>query len=234
RIIAPITTRAAVPGLSPSPGAAHLHQLLLHLIDHQVRGLPPLPALQVIDDNRVGHLGGIERPLQPQLLSHQQVGLGVQLHDLLLQLHPPELEVLQPLAQRGLGVALGSLRAGGRMLHQVLGLAAAALRLLARRVRLEADARVAAVPLGQMVFGGAQAGQCHAAAGARPLGGDHIAGLAGQRAGGNDRRVRLVGLRHGGASAARRSRPSVLASPRQPTTGRARFLMDSSTDLSER
>uniref|UniRef100_A0A8C3N891 Uncharacterized protein n=1 Tax=Geospiza parvula TaxID=87175 RepID=A0A8C3N891_GEOPR len=205
-----------------------------HLIDHQVRGLPPLPALQVIDDNRVGHLGGIERPLQPQLLGRQQVGLGVQLHDLLLQLHPPEVDVLQPLAQRGLGVALGSLRAGGRMLDQVLGLGAAALRLLARRVRLVADARVAAVPLGQMVFGGAQAGHGHAAAGARPLGGDHIAGLAGQRAGGNDRRVRLVGLRHGGASAARRSRPSVLASPRQPTPGRARGLMDSNMHQSDR
>uniref|UniRef100_A0A674GBC4 Tektin n=1 Tax=Taeniopygia guttata TaxID=59729 RepID=A0A674GBC4_TAEGU len=191
---------------------AHLQQLPLHLIDHQVGGLPPLPALQVIHHNRVGHLGGIQRPLQPQFLSRQQLGLAVQLHDLLLQLHPPEVHVLQPLAQRGFGALLGSLRAGGRMFDQLLGLGAAALRPLARRHRLVADPRVAAVPLGQLVFGGAEAGHGHAAAGARPLAAGHIADLAGQRAGGNHRRLRLVGLRHGGAT--------VLPSPRRPTPRR--------------
>uniref|UniRef100_A0A8C3V6Q9 Uncharacterized protein n=1 Tax=Catharus ustulatus TaxID=91951 RepID=A0A8C3V6Q9_CATUS len=153
----------------PHHSPAHLQQLRLHLIDDQVRGLPPLPALQVIDHNRVGHLGGIERPLQPQLLRRQQVGLGVQLHDLLLQLHPPELDVPQALAQGAFGVFLGSLRAGGRLFDQVLGLGAAALRLRAGRDRAVVDARVAAVPLGQLVLGRAEAGHGHAAAGARPV-----------------------------------------------------------------
>uniref|UniRef100_A0A8C3D7C3 Uncharacterized protein n=1 Tax=Corvus moneduloides TaxID=1196302 RepID=A0A8C3D7C3_CORMO len=159
---------------NPTSCPAHLQQLPLHLIDHQVRGLPPLPALQVIDDHAVGHLGGIERPLQPQLLRRQQVGLGVQLHDLLLQLHPPEVDVLQPLAQGGLGVLLSPLGAGSRMFHQVLRLGAAALRLLARRERLVVNARVPAVPLGHLVFGGAEAGHGHAAAGARPVAAEEV------------------------------------------------------------
>uniref|UniRef100_A0A8D2NXW4 Uncharacterized protein n=1 Tax=Zosterops lateralis melanops TaxID=1220523 RepID=A0A8D2NXW4_ZOSLA len=170
---------------------AHLEQLPLHLIDHQVRGLPAVAALQVIDHHRVGHLGGVQRPLQPQLLGRQQVGLGVQLHDLLLQLRSPELDVLQPLAQGVLGVLLGSLSAGGL------------------------DARIAAVPLGQLVLGGAKAGHGHAAAGAWPLGADHIADFGGQRAGGNDRRLRLLGLRHGGASAA----PAPASSPHHSNRG---------------
>uniref|UniRef100_A0A8C0VTX1 Uncharacterized protein n=1 Tax=Cyanistes caeruleus TaxID=156563 RepID=A0A8C0VTX1_CYACU len=196
----------SVPWLCPASGRAHLQQLPLHLIDHQVRGLPPVPALQVIDDNRVGHLGGIERPLQPQLLRRQHVGLVVQIHDLLLQLHPPELDVLQPLAQRCSGVFLGSLRVGGRLLHQVRGLGAAPLRLLARRHRLGANAGVAALPLGHLVLGSAEAGHGHAAAGARPLAAGHMADLGGQRAGGKHRGLRLLGLRHGGASPQRRNR----------------------------
>uniref|UniRef100_A0A8C5TSF0 Uncharacterized protein n=1 Tax=Malurus cyaneus samueli TaxID=2593467 RepID=A0A8C5TSF0_9PASS len=150
-------------------GPAHLQQLPLHLIGHQVRGLPPVPALQVIEHHGVGHLGGIERPLQPQLLRRQHVGLGVQLHDLLLELHPPEVDVLQPLVQGALGVFLSSLGAGGRMFDQLLGRGAVALRLLAGGEGLVVDARVPAVPLGQLVLGGAEAGHGHAAAGARPF-----------------------------------------------------------------
>uniref|UniRef100_A0A8C3R612 Uncharacterized protein n=1 Tax=Cyanoderma ruficeps TaxID=181631 RepID=A0A8C3R612_9PASS len=201
---------------APHPSAVtagdvpHLHQLPLHLVHHQVRGLPAVSALQVIQHHRVRHLGGIERPLQPQLLRRQQLGLGVQLHDLLLQLRPPELDVLQALAQGVFGVLLGSPGAGGRSLGQVLGLGAAALRRLAHRRRLVEDARVAAVPLGQVVLG----------AGARPVAAGHIADIGGQRAGGKDRRLRLLGrrllgLRHGGASAA----PAPASSPHHSNRG---------------
>ena len=130
--------------------------------------MPPLPTLQVISGNGIGHLGGIERPFQPQFLGCQQARLGIEVLDLLLELGLPEVYVLQALAQGGHGVLLGALGSGSGMFGQLLGLGPAALGLLAAGEGLVVQLRVALVPLGGQVLGGTEAGRGQAAGGVGP------------------------------------------------------------------
>uniref|UniRef100_A0A8C3GRA7 Uncharacterized protein n=1 Tax=Cairina moschata TaxID=8855 RepID=A0A8C3GRA7_CAIMO len=204
---------------SPSYRPAHLQQLPLHLITDQVRGLPALPTLQVIGGDAVGHLGGVERPFQPQLLGCQQPGLRIQVLDLLLELALPEVNVLQPLAQGGCGVLLGTLSSGSGALAQLLGLIPVALGLLAAGEGPVVLAVVALVPLGGQVLGAAEAGRGQAAGGVGPGFQRRLVHLGGQRGNGHRRRRGLggqqgpggrLGPRHGCARPRR-----VLPSPRQ-------------------
>uniref|UniRef100_A0A8C9F219 Uncharacterized protein n=1 Tax=Pavo cristatus TaxID=9049 RepID=A0A8C9F219_PAVCR len=137
---------------------AHLQQLPLHLITDQVWGLPPLPTLQVIGGNGIGHLGGIECPFQPQLLSCQQVGLCIELLNRLLKLCLPEVDVLQPLAQGGCGILLGTLSGSCSALGQLFGFIPVAFGLLTAGEGLVVQVVVALVPLGGQVLGSAEAG----------------------------------------------------------------------------
>uniref|UniRef100_A0A8C0QQS3 Uncharacterized protein n=1 Tax=Chelonoidis abingdonii TaxID=106734 RepID=A0A8C0QQS3_CHEAB len=143
-------------------------QLRLHLVPNQVRGLPPLAALQVVGGDGVGHLGGVQCPFQPHFLGRQQVGLGRQVLDLPLELGLPEVRVLEALAQLGGGVLLGALGQGGGVGGQALGLVAAALGAVAVGEGLVVLGVVVLVPLLGQVLGGAEAGRGQAARGVRP------------------------------------------------------------------
>uniref|UniRef100_A0A452J6S2 Uncharacterized protein n=1 Tax=Gopherus agassizii TaxID=38772 RepID=A0A452J6S2_9SAUR len=160
--------RSAVDGLMIGPIPIHLQQLRLHLVPNQVRRLPPLAALQVVGGDGVGHLGGVQRPLQPHFLGRQQVGLGRQVLDLPLELGLPEVRVLEALAQLGGGVLLGALGQGGGVGGQALGLVAAALGAVAVGEGLVVLGVVVLVPLLGQVLGGAEAGRGQAARGVRP------------------------------------------------------------------
>uniref|UniRef100_A0A8C2SYR5 Uncharacterized protein n=1 Tax=Coturnix japonica TaxID=93934 RepID=A0A8C2SYR5_COTJA len=130
---------------------AHLQQLPLHLITDQVWGLPPLPALQVICCDGIRHLGSIECPFQPQLLSCQQVGLCIQILNLLLKLRLPVVDVLHCCALRQLfrfiSIIPGLLTAGQGLVEQVI---------------------ISLVPFGGQILGSAEAGRGKAAGGIRP------------------------------------------------------------------
>uniref|UniRef100_A0A663F8U8 Uncharacterized protein n=1 Tax=Aquila chrysaetos chrysaetos TaxID=223781 RepID=A0A663F8U8_AQUCH len=154
-------------------------QLSLDLITDQVRGLPPLPTLQVIGSNGIGHLGGIERPFQPQLLRSQQAGLSIQLLNLLLELGLPEVYVPQALAQTGRAVLLGTLGSGSSPFSQLLGLCPAALALLATGRGLVVQIVVALVPLGRQVLGSMETSRGQAAGGVGPRVQRHLVHLHG-------------------------------------------------------
>uniref|UniRef100_A0A672UZQ4 Tektin n=1 Tax=Strigops habroptila TaxID=2489341 RepID=A0A672UZQ4_STRHB len=130
--------------------------------------MPPLPTLQVISGNSIGHCGGIKRPFQPQLLGCQEAGLGIQVLNLLLELGLPEVYVLQALAQSGCGVLLGTLGSGSGMSRQLLGLGPVALALLAAAEGLVVQIRVALVPLVRQVLGSTETGRGQAAGRVRP------------------------------------------------------------------
>uniref|UniRef100_A0A7M4F9K1 Uncharacterized protein n=1 Tax=Crocodylus porosus TaxID=8502 RepID=A0A7M4F9K1_CROPO len=157
-------------------------QLHLHLVPHQIRGLPPLPTLQVVGGDGVGHLGGVERPLQPHLLRGQQLGLGRQVLDLLLQLRLPEVQVLQALAHQGGGLLLRALGQRGRGGGQAPGLAAAALRAVAVGEGVVVLRIVALVPLLGQVLGRAEAGRGQPAGRVRARVQSHLVQLRGQLA----------------------------------------------------
>uniref|UniRef100_A0A8B9U4P9 Uncharacterized protein n=1 Tax=Anas zonorhyncha TaxID=75864 RepID=A0A8B9U4P9_9AVES len=149
---------------------------------------PALPTLQIIGGDAVGHLGGVERPFQPQLLGCQQPGLRIQVLDLLLELTLPEVNVLQPLAQGGCGILLGALSGGSGALAQLLGLIPVALGLLAAGEGPVVLAVVALVPLGGQVLGAAEAGRGQAAGGVGPGFQRRLVHLGGQRGDGHRRR----------------------------------------------
>uniref|UniRef100_A0A8C6NEZ6 Uncharacterized protein n=1 Tax=Melopsittacus undulatus TaxID=13146 RepID=A0A8C6NEZ6_MELUD len=154
-------------------------QLLFHLIIDQVWGLPPLPTLQVIGGNGIGHRSGIERPFQPQLLCCQEAGLGIQVLDLPLELRLPEVYVLQALAQGGCGALLSTLSSGSRMSRQLLGLGPVALPPVATGGGLVVQIRVALVPLVGQVLGRTEAGRGQAAGGVGPRVQRHLTHLSG-------------------------------------------------------
>uniref|UniRef100_A0A8V0ZFU8 Uncharacterized protein n=1 Tax=Gallus gallus TaxID=9031 RepID=A0A8V0ZFU8_CHICK len=141
--------------------SAHLQQLPLHLITDQVWGLPPLPTLQVVGCNCIGHLSGIECPFQPQLLSCQQVGLCIELFNCLLKLCLPEVDVLQPLAQGSCGILLGTLGGSFSSLGQLFSFIPVALRLLTAGKGLVVQVVVALVPLRGQILGSAELGGRH-------------------------------------------------------------------------
>uniref|UniRef100_A0A8B9NEL0 Uncharacterized protein n=1 Tax=Accipiter nisus TaxID=211598 RepID=A0A8B9NEL0_9AVES len=130
-------------------------------------------------DNGIGHLSGIERPFQPQLLGCQQAGLGIQLLNLLLELGLPEVYVPQALAQAGRGVPLGTLGSGSGPFGQLLGLCPAALALLATGRGLVVQIVVALVPLGGQVLGSTETSRGQAAGGVGPRVQRHLVHLHG-------------------------------------------------------
>uniref|UniRef100_A0A674JDX2 Uncharacterized protein n=1 Tax=Terrapene triunguis TaxID=2587831 RepID=A0A674JDX2_9SAUR len=185
------------------PIPTHLQQLRLHLVPNQVRRLPPLAALQVVGGDGVGHLGGVQRPLQPHFLGRQQVGLGRQVLDLSLELGLPEVRVLEALAQLGGGVLLGALGQGGGVGGQALGLVAAALGAVAVGEGLVVLGVVVLVPLLGQVLGGAEAGRGQAARGVRPRVQRRLVHLHGQLGHRHRLRRRLPGQQHPALSHAR-------------------------------
>uniref|UniRef100_A0A8C5RLX8 Uncharacterized protein n=1 Tax=Laticauda laticaudata TaxID=8630 RepID=A0A8C5RLX8_LATLA len=143
----------------------YLEQLYLHLVPHQVWMLPALPALQVVHGNAVGDLHGIDGSLQPQFLSRQLVSLSHQVLNLPLELRLPEVDVLKPLAHLSRGVLLGALGQFCRVIGQVLGLMAAALRVVAVGKGLVVSDVVVLLPFFGQELGGAEAGRGQTAGG---------------------------------------------------------------------
>uniref|UniRef100_A0A8C8XWK5 Uncharacterized protein n=1 Tax=Panthera leo TaxID=9689 RepID=A0A8C8XWK5_PANLE len=169
--------------------AAHLQQLDLHVVADEVRVLAALAALQVVGGDGEGHGRGVQSALQPLLLGQQQVGLGVQLAHLVLQLGLPAVHVLQARAHLPGGVLLRApcqrLGLGG----QLLALVALPLRLVAVGEGLVVAGIAVLEPLVHQVLGRAEAGggEARGRVGARVPG--HVVQLSGQ--------LEHVRLRHG-------------------------------------
>uniref|UniRef100_A0A8C4MS04 Uncharacterized protein n=1 Tax=Equus asinus asinus TaxID=83772 RepID=A0A8C4MS04_EQUAS len=170
-------------------GPAHLQQLHLHVVAHEVGVLAPLATLQVVSGDAEGQGRGVQGVLQPLLLRQQQVGLGHQVVHLALQLRLPAVRVLQPLAHLLGGVLLRALGQRLRLGRQLPALVALPLRLVTVGEGLVVAGVAVLEPLVHQVLGRAEAGggQARGRVGARVAG--HIVQLAGQ--------LEHVCLRHG-------------------------------------
>uniref|UniRef100_A0A3Q2IJ28 Uncharacterized protein n=1 Tax=Equus caballus TaxID=9796 RepID=A0A3Q2IJ28_HORSE len=201
-------------------GPAHLQQLHLHVVAHEVGVLAALATLQVVSGNAEGHGRGVQGALQPLLLRQQQVGLGHQVVHLALQLRLPAVRVLQPLAHLLGGVLLRALGQRLRLGRQLPALVALPLRLVTVGEGLVVAGVAVLEPLVHQVLGRAEAGggQARGRVGARVAG--HIVQLAGQLACRHRLRGGLLGqehvcLRHG-------AHPARSAGQLQPLCPRSR------------
>uniref|UniRef100_A0A9L0I760 Uncharacterized protein n=1 Tax=Equus asinus TaxID=9793 RepID=A0A9L0I760_EQUAS len=201
-------------------GPAHLQQLHLHVVAHEVGVLAPLATLQVVSGDAEGQGRGVQGVLQPLLLRQQQVGLGHQVVHLALQLRLPAVRVLQPLAHLLGGVLLRALGQRLRLGRQLPALVALPLRLVTVGEGLVVAGVAVLEPLVHQVLGRAEAGggQARGRVGARVAG--HIVQLAGQLACRHRLRGGLLGqehvcLRHG-------AHPARSAGQLQPLCPRSR------------
>uniref|UniRef100_A0A673UHF6 Uncharacterized protein n=1 Tax=Suricata suricatta TaxID=37032 RepID=A0A673UHF6_SURSU len=185
----------------PLPRAGHAHG----------EGAGPAGPGRGHRGGREGHGGGVQGALQPLLLGQQQVGLGVQLAHLALQLGLPAVDVLQARAHLPGGVLLRAPRQRLRLGCQLLALVALPLRKVAVGEGLVVAGTAVLEPLVHQVLGRAEAGggQARGRVGARVPG--HVVQLSGQLARRHRLRGGLLGqervrLRHGAGQPRSRAR----------------------------
>uniref|UniRef100_A0A6I8QQ23 Uncharacterized protein n=1 Tax=Xenopus tropicalis TaxID=8364 RepID=A0A6I8QQ23_XENTR len=128
---------------------------------------PPVPALQIICGDAEGDVGGIQGSLQPALLLHQQLGLGLHIPDLPGQLRLPEVNIQQPLPQALGTVRLGTLGPGFCLRYKLLGLMPPCLRLVPVREGPVEGGQVALLPFFMQVLGCTEAGSGQTGGGVR-------------------------------------------------------------------